>query len=437
MISPLIIAITGIALLLVLIALGMHIAGALGLVGILGMIALHGFHFTIGVGSMVPYDVVSNYAYLVIPLFILMGNFALYAGVTSAAYEVGYKWFGRLPGGLAGATVFACAAFAAVCGSSPATVATIGAVAYPEMKKHKYDTKLAVGCIASAGALGILIPPSVAMVIIAIVTNQSIGRLLIAGILPGLLTAIMFIAMISIRAAIQPSLGPRARGITWKESITSLKNLWKIFILFLVVVGGIYSGLITSTEAAALGALAAFIMILISRLKNKWRNIIQSVTDAGRMTGMIFFIFIGSMLFTHFLSLTQLPTTIAEAIAHSNIPPLLLLAICLTFYIPLGMFMDGISMILVTIPVIWPSLIALGYNPILLAVLLVVVIEIGNVTPPVGLNCYVAAKVAKDVPLETVFAGIWWFVFVQLLVVVILIAFPEITLWLPNLVFFR
>jgi C4-dicarboxylate transporter DctM subunit len=430
--TPTVIGLVGIAVLLLLFALRVPIAFAMALVGFLGFAYLCGVKAALGIIGTVPFRTVAHYGISVIPLFILMGLFIFYAGVSREIFSAAYEWLGWLPGGLAIATITACASFAAGCGSSPATAATMGAVALPEMRRYGYDNALATGSVAAGGTLGILIPPSVLLILYGIMTEQSIGKLFISGILPGILLTALMICAIYIKVRGNPYLGPPGPRTNFKQKLVILKGIWPILILFSLVMGGLYLGLFTPAEGGGIGACGAFLIMLIKR-KLTWQNFSQALMDTGKTTAMVFAIVIGAMIFGYFLAVTKIPMNLADFVAEMPVPRYVTLGIILFVYLILGCVMDALAMILVTIPIFFPLVVALGFDPIWFGVIMVIVAEMGLITPPVGVNVFIIAGVAKDVPLFVIFRGIFPFFIAMVVCLIILVFFPQIALFLPNL----
>jgi C4-dicarboxylate transporter DctM subunit len=429
--SPLVIGFLGLLGLLILLALRTPIAFALAISGTVGIIAIDGF--SVGLYSLAtyPFAFLKSWLLVAVPLFILMGYLAAEAGVTSHAFGTANRWLGQFPGGLAMASVAACAAFAATSGSSVATAGMVGAIAIPEMKKYGYDRKLASGAVAAGGLLGILIPPSIALVIYGFIAKVSVGRLLLAGLLPGILTTLIYFFGIFIMVKTTPSLAPQAARFTWKDRFRSLPNIWGAVVLFLTVIVGIYAGIFTPTEAAAAGSCLALILCFIKNLKTP-NLIFKAFSDTGRTTGMILGICVGASLFTQFITLSGLPAWISQTVAGIQVHRLWIVVAILAIYIPLGMFLDTISILIITIPIFFPVICNVGYDPILFGILVVKMEEISLITPPVGLNVYVIKGVAQDVPLGDIFKGVGPFLVMEFIVIIILMLFPQITLWLPN-----
>ena len=361
-----------------------------------------------------------------------MGLICSETGLVNEIYFVFHKWLGRLPGGLAVATIGGGAVFSAVTGSSLACAATMGKMALPEMKKYKYDPKLATGTIAAGGTLGILIPPSAGFIIYGIITETSIGKLFIAGILPGMLLAFLFMLVIYIRAKLNPSLalpGPKA---SWHERVTILRSAWPVLALFTVVMGSIYMGVTTPTEAGAIGALGALLISLIRRRLTK-RSLITALKDTMHTTGMIFVILIGAMVLNYFLAVSKLPAELANFVATLSWPPHFILMFVIVSLVVMGCIMDALAMILLTMPIFFPIIMALGFDPIWFGVLAVLLIEVGLITPPIGMNVYIVAGIAKDVPLFDIFRGVLPFLVAMIACIAIITLFPQITLLLPTM----
>lgn len=427
--EPITLGLISLGALTVLLFTGMRIAFATALCGFLGLWMLRGYDAAAMLSATTVYGHLTSYTLLVLPLFILMGYFAYYAGITRDLYWSARQWFGNLPGGLAIATIFGSAGFAAACGASTASAAVMGRVALPELRRYGYDVKVATGCVAAGGTLATMIPPSVLMVIYGFIAEQSIGALLLAGILPGLLQAFSYCLMLLLRFKVNPKLGPPIGKVSFTDKIKSLKGTWGIVALIVLVMGSIYSGISTPTEAAGVGAIGALLMAL-PRMKAK--DFWHACLETARTTSLIFAIVAGVLIYVHFLGFTGMPAAVSEWIVNLNVSPMMVLICILLMYFVLGMFLDGIGMLLLTVPIILPTIHHLGINPIVFGVLVVRMIEIGLITPPVGLNVYVLRGVARDVPMSDVFKGCGWFVFVDVINVAILLMFPQIILAIPN-----
>ncbi|MGX0905007.1 TRAP-domain-containing protein [Roseovarius sp. EC-HK134] len=425
-----------VALIFFFMAFGVPVFAALALSGAAGIIMVEDFAVIMTRLKSLPYSTTAVYTLVIIPLFILMGSFAHHAEVGKKLFQVSSKWVGHLPGGLAMASILTSAGFAATSGSSVATAATVGSVALPEMKKAGYEPSLAAGAVAAGGVLGVLIPPSVLLIFYAALTETSAGKMLIAGFVPGLLTTVVFmigIYFIAKNGASRNAVTPRAG---WGEAVVGTGKAWQVLILFMVVMGGIYLGLMTPTEAGALGAFAAFLMLLSHR--GAWKEgILGKITESFRSTidttVMILFTIIGAGVFSYFLTLVQVPNQLAQAVVDSGLPPYLVIACLLLVFVPLGMFLDAFSMMVIAIPIMFPTVRSLGFDPIWFGILTVKMCEIGLITPPVGLNCFVIAGIDRETPLPTIFRGALWFVAMEFVTIIILFAFPGIITWLPNM----
>jgi tripartite ATP-independent transporter DctM subunit len=361
-----------------------------------------------------------------------MGAFAFSAGLSKDLYEAAYKWLGNLRGGLAMATVGACACFAAISGSSMATAATMGTVSLPEMKKYNYDPALATGSVAAGGSMGILIPPSVILIIYGIITEQSIGKLFLAGFIPGVMEAVFYMIVIAVITRFKPEMGPRGPRTTFSEKLRALAKTWEVLTLFIVVIGGIYLGIFTPTEAAGIGAFGAFIFAVIKK-RMTWAAFKESLSSSIKTSVMVFAIILGAMLLGYFLSVTRIPFDLAGYIGDLHINRYMILVLILLTFIVLGCVIDTMAIILLTVPIFFPLIVQLGFDPIWFGILVVRVTEIGLLTPPVGLNVFVIKGVAPDVPIGTIFRGIVPFLIADFIHVALLIAFPQITLFLPNM----
>ena len=430
--SPQAFGVIGIFVFLFLALWGVPLGFAFITVGVLGLICLKG----LGAGLLVlgnsPYEWTASYILTTIPLFVLMGQFAYQAGISTDLYRTAYKWMGRLPGGLALATMFACTGFAACTGSSLASAATMGTVAYPEMKRYNYSDRLSTGSIAAGGTLGILIPPSTMFIIYGIVTETSIGDLFIAGILPGLLLATLFILPIYFMCRFKPKLGPpAAEKFTLKEQVASLSGVWGMLAIFVVVIGGLYAGVFAPSEAGAIGSFGALIISLLRR-RMTWSGLFKALKDTAKTTSFILFVFIGAMIFNTFISISALPRLLTELIVSIPASPKVILIIIIAFYLPLGMVIEGMSIILLTMPFVFPVITILGFDPVWFGVLIVVLVELSFISPPIGINLFVVQGVTK-VPLHDVVIGIIPFVVSFVIALAFLIAFPQISLFLPNL----
>ncbi len=409
----------------------MPIGTAMALLGFLGFAYLGSFQAASYTAVSDFYSTFTNYNFTVIPLFIFMGQILFNAGIGRKLYDLAYKWLGHLPGGLAIATVGGCAGFAAISGSAIATAATLGSVSLVEMRRYKYDMALATGSVAAGGTLGVLIPPSVTFIIYGLLVEESIGKLFIAGILPGLLLTGLFMLTIYVQVVLSPSmtLKPELK-ITWKERIRSLTNVAETLMLFVLVIGGLFAGLFTPTEAAAIGAFGALVITTI-RGQIKWDGIIKSFFEALRTACMVMVIIAGATVFNHFIAITNIPFALADWISGLDVHRMIVMIFIAIMYLIGGCVVEALPLILLTVPIFFPVVQALGFDPIWFGVLIVVVGQIGMISPPVGINCFVVAGVAKDVPLQTIFKGVFPFILAMLICTLILMIFPQIALFLP------
>jgi tripartite ATP-independent transporter DctM subunit len=432
-VSPIAAGILGSFLLLVLLFLGMPIAFVMMFVGFLGISYLASVHAALPVAAKTVYETAAYYPYTIIPLFILMGAFASGAGITARLYGSFDKWFRKLPGGLGIATIAACAFFAALSGSSVAASAAMGTIAIPEMRRFKYDPALAVGVVAAGGTLSFLIPPSLGFVVYGMLTEQSIGKLLVSGILPGLVLTLAFVGVIVVKVKVNPSLAPATPGrVTWKERFRALGGVWETLLVFFIVMGGIYLGFVNPTEAGAIGATALF-GIVISKLKLTWRSLSAALLEATRISVMVLFLVAGANVFSYFLALSTIPASVSIWMAGLKISSYAVMAIIVSIYVLMGCFLDAISMMVLTMPVIFPVVKTLGFDPIWFGVVCVIMMEAGLITPPVGLNVYTLAGVVKDIPMATIFRGAVPFLFAMIGVVLLITLFPGIALYLPSM----
>ncbi len=432
--SGLTISLIAIGVLFVLLALRVPIAIALGGISLVGLSALRGPQAALGIFGSLPMEFGASWSLTTIPMFLLMGSVAYHSGMTASLFAAARLWLGNLPGGLAVATNFAAAGFAAASGSSLATSAAMGRLAVPEMLKAKYEPGLATGCVAAAGTLGALIPPSIMFVIYGWYTQTSIGELLIAGIIPGLLTAAIYSAMIISRCSVNPDLAPKLNiQASWRERFRVLLSIWPIPLLVFFVAGSIFGGFATATEAGAIGAFFAFVIAFV-RGGMTWKVFQESVVEALSSTASIFFVAISALLFTRFLAFAGLPIFLAKQVSTLGLDPLVLTLGISLIYLILGMFLDPLGVLLLTLPVVYPIMKSVGMDPLWMGVILVKYLEIGMITPPVGLNVYVVnSVVGKLVPLLTIFRGVMWFLAAEVVIMALLIAFPSISTFLPNL----
>ncbi len=429
--SPTAAGLLGLTGLFLLLALRMPVGIAMMLVGLLGFGALNGWGPALAMLGSEPFVIATNYELIVIPLFVLMGNFATVSGMSRDLYAAAYVWFGHWRGGLASATIAACAGFAALSGSSVAAAVTMGKVALPEMRAYRYDPRLATGAIAAGGTLGILIPPSTGFVIYAILTEESIGRLFLAGVFPGLLLTALFILSIFVQTRFRPRLGPPGPASPVRDRIRAVRQASAMIGIVALTIGGIYAGLFTPTEAAGVGAFLSLLLALV-RGRLSWGSLSSLSLESVRTTALVFLILVGAHIFNPFLALTHIPTDLAELLVGMELPRLAVLAILLAAYIVLGMFLEGFAMLVLTLPIVHPIILTLGYDPIWFGVVMVIVLEMGLISPPVGVNVFVVKGIAEDVPMTQIFAGILPFWIAMAACLAILVAFPDIALFLPD-----
>ncbi len=431
--SPVQIGILGCILLFVFLAASVPVAFAMAIIGFAGFAWVVSPQAAMSMITLDLYDTFSSYSLTVIPLFVLMGQVAFHAGISRRLFNAAYHWLGALPGGLAMASVGACTAFGAICGSGPATAATMASVALPEMKRYKYSMELGCGAVAAGGSLGMLIPPSVVFIVYAIMTEQSVGKLFIAGIVPGLLIAALFCLTIYINCKRRPELGPAAQHFAWGAKFASLTGVIETLVLFVVVIGGMFAGFFTPTEAAAIGAAGTIVIALIKR-QLRWKAFIRSLQETVRTSCMVMIIVTGAVIFGHFLAVTQIPVKLAGTLAALPLPGWSVMGLIILFYLLAGCFVDALGLILLTIPIFYPVVLELGYDPIWFGVIIVVVTQMGVVSPPVGVCVYVVSGIERDVPLQTIFRGAIPFLVALIIAAIILIAFPQICLFLPEMV---
>ncbi|PIE65129.1 MAG: C4-dicarboxylate ABC transporter permease [Desulfobacterales bacterium] len=434
--SPLLTGIFGILVMILMFLSRMPVAFVMILVGFAGFSILISPHAGMVLLSRNIYETFSSSDLTTIPLFILMGQLGFNSGISKRLYDAGYKFLGHIHGGLAMATVSACTAFGAICGSSPATAATMATVGLPEMKRYRYDDELAAGAVASGGGIGMIMPPSVVLIIYGILTEQSVGALFVAGIFPALLITLLFIAAIFVRCRITPEQGPPGETFTWPERIRGLLSLSEPLIVFILVIGGIFIGLFTPTEAAAMGAFGVLVIAILRR-QISWKGFVKSLVETLQTSCMVLMLIAGAVIFGKFLAVTRIPFDIAGWVSDLQMSPLLVLGIILLIYFLGGCFMDALAFVILTVPVFYPVVIELGFDPVWFGVIIVLVTQMGVITPPVGINVYVVYGVAKTVldeqiPLEKIFKGIFPFLIAVIAGIILLTIFPQIILFLPN-----
>jgi C4-dicarboxylate transporter DctM subunit len=424
--------IIGIIVLLLLFFSGMQIAFAMALVGIVGFSYLVSVVAGLSIVATDLFHVFSSYTLTVVPMFVLMGSIAFYSGMSGRLYDAADKYIGHVRGGLAMATILACAGFAAICGSTNAAAAAMSKVSMPEMKRYNYANSLAAGTVAAGGSLGILIPPSTIFIIYGVMVGESIGKLFLAGIIPGILLACLWILTVYIHCLLNPRLGPAGTRVSFKEKLGALTGLIEVVILFLLVMSGLFAGIFTPTEAGGIGALGSLV-IALARRKLTRQAFLAALVDTARLTCMIFFVLAGATIFGRFLTVTKIPFNLASWVNQLPLSPNIIMMLIIFIYFIGGFFMDSLALITLTIPIFTPIAVSLGFNRIWFGVIIVLVTEMGVITPPVGINVYVVKGVAPDMPLETIFRGASQFLIGLAIVAIMLIAFPEIALFLPNL----
>lgn len=415
----------------VLMFLGLPVAFAVALMGFIGYWILGGLGPALHVMGIVPYGSVCMYSLTVIPLFLFMGNVAHHAGFGTDIFRAAKSWVGAIPGGLAQATVAGCAAFGAVSGSGLATAAMMAKIAIPEMLKHGYDRKMAIGTVASAGPIAQMIPPSILFVLYGIITEQSVGKLLIAGIFPGILEGAIFMVLIYIMVKLNPAKAPLLKGTSWRQKAVDLKNAWTVGVLALIIIGGIYTGFFTPTEAGGVAAFSALAMgLILKRLKLK--DCIASLNDSIAITGMMFLIQVGAIIFGTFLAISQIPLKISQFVGTLDSPPIVILIAIMILYLILGCLIDNIANLFLTLPITVPIIKSLGYDPIWFGVLIVLHCETALITPPYGLNLFLMKGILKEVSMGEIIKGVLPFVLANMVTLALLIAFPQIALFLPS-----
>ena len=427
-------ALLGFAAMLVLTFARMPVAFAMGITGFVGLGLLRGWTPAMSSTASVIFDAGFQYTLSVIPLFVLMGNFVSRAGMSQELFRAAYAFIGHLRGGLGMSTIVACAGFGAICGSSIATAATMAKVAYPPMRKFHYSDQLATGCIAAGGTLGILIPPSVMMVIYGILTETNIGALFAAGVLPGVVATALLCAAVVCITWRDPQAGPPGERSDWPTRFRAAADIWPVVLLFALVMGGIYGGVFTATEGAGCGAFGAFVFALFRRSLS-WPALVEVLAESARTTAMLFLILIGALMFANFINFTSMPDDLKRFVVQFEIQPMMVIAAILAIYVILGTAMEELSMVLLTVPVFFPLVVHLGFDPLWFGILVVVVVEIGLISPPVGMNIFVLRTLLPHVPTGTIFRGVMPFMIADVVRLAILAAFPAISLWLPKLLF--
>jgi C4-dicarboxylate transporter DctM subunit len=426
-----VVAILGFVILFVLMLLRVPVGMAMGLVGVTGFGMIAGFGPALKLIGQTSMRTVTDYTFGVIPMFLLMGAFVSNSGMSRELFRAANTFIGHLRGGLGFATIIACAGFAAISGSSVATAATFSTVAYPEMRRFKYPQSLAAGTIAAGGTLGAMFPPSTVLVVYGIITEQDIGKLFMAGVLPGLLAVSMYILTLAIIGAVRPALLPRGETSTWSERLAAIGDIWAPLLLFVFVIGGLYGGLFTPTEAGGMGAGGAFIIGVLRRRLSR-ADILKSLLQATRTAAAVFTVLIGALLFGYFLTITGTPQKVTEFMTGLGLGRYGVLVLILIMYLILGCLMDAMAMIILTVPIVFPVITALGFDPIWFGVIIVMTVELGLIHPPVGMNVFVIKSVVGELKFSTIFRGVAPFIVTDLIRLAILVAFPVIATWLPG-----
>jgi tripartite ATP-independent transporter DctM subunit len=425
------VAVIGFVVLFALMLLRVPVGMAMGLVGVTGFGYLVGFGPAMKLVGQTTMRTVTDYTFGVIPMFLLMGAFVSVSGISRELFRAANTYVGHWRGGLGIATIGACGAFAAISGSSVATAATFSAVAYPEMRRFNYPQSFATGVIAVGGTLGAMLPPSTVLVVYGIITEQDIGKLFIAGIVPGLLAILLHMTTIFIIGRVRPNFLPQGPVSTWRARVLATKDVWSPLLLFLFVIGGLYGGFFVPTEAGAVGAIGAFLIGVIRGKLNR-EGILQSLLQATRTAAAVFTVLIGALFFGRFLTITQTPQHVTEFFLNLGVGPYGVLALILAMYIVLGCLMDALAMIILTVPIVFPAIQALGFDPIWFGIIIVMTVELGLIHPPVGMNVFVIKSVIKDVSMSTIFLGVLPFVVTDLVRLAILVAVPKLATWLPS-----
>lgn len=433
--NDLTIGLMGFGIMLLLMVVRIPIAVAMALVGFGGITWLASLPVAVSAVRLGPFDRASSYALVTIPLFLLMAFAAAQGQMSKGLFRAAHLWLGHLRGGLAMATVGSCAGFSAICGSSFATAGAMTSIAYPEMMKARYQPGLSGGVIAAGATLGIMIPPSVVLILYGIITEQSIGRLLMAGIVPGIIESLLFLVAVAVVVRMAPGAAPAAaEAAPWSERFRSLLSLWDVGVLFGIVIGGIYFGIVTPMESASLGAVVA-VLFGLARRTLTWSRLCDALVQSATLSAMVFLIIIGADLFGTFIALSQLPTQLAILITELSVPPVAVLWLIIGVYILLGAVMDELSMILLTIPVFFPLITSLGFDPIWFGIIVVIVAQIGMITPPLGINVFIVAGMLRTVPVGAIFKGVLPFLVAQIMLALLLTLWPSIALYLPNRMF--
>jgi tripartite ATP-independent transporter DctM subunit len=430
--SPEVVGIIGIVALFVLILLRVQVGIALLLVGFTGYMYLSGTNVALAQLGMSAFGTASKYSLSVMPMFILMGMFLSYSGLAKDLFKAVDHWVGHVRGGIGMATIGASAIFSSISGSVNATTATLAKVALPEMKDYKYHQGLSSSCVAAGGTLGVLIPPSVILILYGVLTMEPVGALLIAGLVPGILLAFLFMLTVYIQVRRKPSLAPNQQSpSSFQDRMKSLSKIWPFGLIFLLSIGGIYFGFFTPTEAGGVGALGALLFSVLTK-RLGWKGFFASLEETIRLTSMIFIILIGATLFGQFLAMSRVPTAVTSMVIGLDVSPFVIVAIILIIYFLLGLFLEGIAILVLTLPIVYPLIIQLGFDGIWFGIIMVMVFNMGVITPPLGISVYVINGVAKDIPIQTIFRGVTPMLLTMILFTILLVIFPEIVMTLPN-----
>ena len=429
--DPVTVGIVGIVVLVLLFVIEFPVAFAMGFIGFLGFGYLVSFSAGLDILAIDIFENFSSYNLTVIPMFVFMGCLAFEIGMSTRLFDASHAIFGKMRGGLAIAAIMACAGFAAICGSTNATAAAMGAVSLPHMKRYHYDDSLATGSVAAAGSLGILIPPSALLIVFGIMAEESIGKLFMAGVLPGLLLALLFVITVTILCLRNPRLGPPGTATSLKQKLTAVSAVGEVLILFCLVLGGLFTGWFSPTQAGGAGAAGVLILGLLRR-KLTWKGFVKAGKDTLLITCMVMFIVTGAAIFSHFFAVTKIPFLLSDWVSQLNFPPMVIMGLIVLLHLIGGCFMDGFGLIVLTVPIMLPMIRALGFDVYWFGIIIVLIVEMGTITPPVGVNVYVIKGVAGDVPLETIFKGIFPFLLALIVAVIILMIFPQIATFLPS-----
>jgi tripartite ATP-independent transporter DctM subunit len=429
--DPVSVGIVGIVVLILLFVIEFPVAFAMGFIGFLGFGYLVSFSAGLDILAIDIFENFSSYNLTVIPMFVFMGCLAFEIGMSKRLFDASHAIFGKMRGGLAIAAIMACAGFAAICGSTNATAAAMGAVSLPHMKRYHYDDSLATGSVAAAGSLGILIPPSALLIVFGIMAEESIGKLFMAGVLPGLLLALLFAITVTILCLRNPRLGPAGTSTSLKQKLTAVSAVGEVLILFCLVLGGLFTGWFSPTQAGGAGAAGVLILGLLRR-KLTWKGFVKAGKDTLLITCMVMFIVTGAAIFSHFFAVTKIPFLLSDWVSQLNFPPMVIMGLIVLLHLIGGCFMDGFGLIVLTVPIMLPMIRALGFDVYWFGIIIVLIVEMGTITPPVGVNVYVIKGVAGDVPLETIFKGIFPFLLALIVAVIILMIFPQIATFLPS-----